>query len=120
MPFADYFRSMLASGWLEVIEQLLSVLHQSFFSLPARTYQFTDLYDLTHYQTSQHSTSLKLPFPGDVMEIVLDFLYSGQPGKVKGEYFTHALYMQFLLLMLLGSIAGVRMTKHPSLAGFGI
>ncbi|CAH3153614.1 unnamed protein product, partial [Porites evermanni] len=46
----DYFRSMLASGWLE---------------------------------TSQHSTSLKLPFPGDVMEIVLDFLYSGQPGKVK-------------------------------------
>ena len=22
------------------------------------------------------------------MEIVLDFLYSGQPGKVKGEYFT--------------------------------
>ena len=120
MPFADYFRSMLASGWLEVIEQLLSVLHQSFFSLPARTYQFTDLYYLTHYQTSQHSTSLKLPFPGDVMEIVLDFLYSGQPGKVKGEYFTHARYMQFLLLMLLGSISGVRMTKHPSLAGFGI
>ena len=113
MPFADYFRSMLASGWLEVVEQLLSVLHQSFFSLP-------DFYDLTHYQTSQHSTSLKLPFPGDVMEIVLDFLYSGQPGKVKGEYFTHARYMQFLLLLLLGSISGVRMTKHPSLAGFGI
>ena len=52
------------------------------------------------------------------MEIVLDFLYPGQPGKVKGEYFTLDHYMQFLLLMFLGSISGVRMTKHPSPAGF--
>ena len=42
------------------------------------------------------------------MEIVLDFLYSGQPGKVKGEYFTR---VRVLLLMFLGSISGVRMTK---------
>ena len=49
------------------------------------------------------------------MEIVLDFLYSGQPGKVKGGYVTRVRYMQFLLLMLLGS---VRMTKYPSPAGF--
>ena len=52
------------------------------------------------------------------MEIVLDFLYSGQPGKVKGEYFTRVFYGQFLLLMFLGSISGVRMTKHPLPAGF--
>ena len=49
------------------------------------------------------------------MEIVLDFLYSGQPGKVKGEYFTR---VRVLLVMFLGSISGVRMTKYPSPAGF--
>ena len=40
VPFADYFRSMFASGWLEVIEQLLSLLYQSFFRYP-QGHQFT-------------------------------------------------------------------------------
>ncbi|XP_078373752.1 inhibitor of Bruton tyrosine kinase-like isoform X1 [Oculina patagonica] len=46
----EYFRSMLASGWLE---------------------------------SSEQSKTLKLPFPTVILEVVLDFLYSGQAGKVE-------------------------------------
>lgn len=36
-------------------------------------------------QSSEQSKTLKLPFPTDILEVILDFLYSGQARKVQGN-----------------------------------
>lgn len=45
----------------------------------------TDLHIHFILQSSEQSKTLKLPFPAVILEIVLDFLYSGQAGRVEGN-----------------------------------
>ncbi len=84
----EYFHSMLSSGWIEVSNSTQCYSRFTTFLLIILKFNFNllkvwhSLYCLWPCLQTCNSKALTLPIPGDILEVLLNFLYTDEAATV--------------------------------------